>query len=367
MNESSLVLSERLAQGPLSSQEALRYAVALAESLRQLHDQGAVVGALEPSKITLSGAGVSLQSGGPVGEVTPYSAPEQLQGQAPDVRSDIFAFGAIVYEMFSGRKAFPGSSADELRTAILEREPAPLEGDIARVTSKCLAKAPIQRWQRMQRIQMELKLLTVFARRGEVEPVIKADRVQAMLRQEIAQLESRVAERFATHDAAAAELRARLQEQDGKLQAAVQTEQALRGEISSLEARLGARLDAGDIRVGDFQKQAADHEAKIASSGEAAAALLHRLEAGDIKAAEFQKHIAEHEAKIASSGEAAAILSRRLDAVDQTLKHHGSSLQSLESAITQTDDLVERVVEAFDSLEKSLGQDETKTAVNGHR
>jgi serine/threonine protein kinase len=321
------MLSERLAQGQLASREALRYAAALADALRRLHDQGTVVGTLEPSRIMVDGTGVKLLLGESAGGVTPYTSPEQLQGQCADARSDIFAFGAIVYEMVAGRKAFEGSTPDEIRTAILENDPTPLAGDLGRVTSKCLGKAAIQRFQRMQRVQMELKLQTVFARRGEQEPSVRLDRVQAMLREAIGQVETSTSQRFAAQDHAHADLYAKLAEQDARLRVAAESEHDLRNEIAALQARLDCRLDSGDGRAADLEKQMAEHGSRMAASEQATAA--HTV---------------------------------RLDGIDRTLERHDSSLESLESAITQTDDLVERVVEAFDALEKSVVQDETRAA-----
>src|SRR6266542_4148213 len=102
-------LSELLSHGPLAAPDAQRYAAALADALRRIHDQGAVVGALHPSRIRLSGSGVTILPSDGITEISPYSAPEQLQGEAADARSDVFAFGAIAYELLSGRKAFEGN------------------------------------------------------------------------------------------------------------------------------------------------------------------------------------------------------------------------------------------------------------------
>ena len=394
MTDPSLImLSERLAQGPMAAAEAQQFAGALAEALRRLHDQGSVVGALAPSRIMLSGSSVKLVVGEPSTCITPYTSPEQLQGHAPDARSDIFAYGAIVHEMVSGRKAFEGATADELRTAILEREPTPLaaeHAEFAKITVKCLAKAPLQRWQRMQRVQMELKLLTVVARRAAQEPAAKtADRMQAMVNSQIAEMEGRLA--------------ARIEAQDTKLQAAARIEQELRAEIAALEARLGVRLDAHDGRGAGLEKLAAEHAVRLAASGEAASITLARL--GETEHA-LRTEIATLEARLAASGEAAHATSAklgeteqalraevaalearlaaradvhekrgtelekqaaehdsRLASAGQTLRTHGSSIESLESAIAQTDDLVERVVEALDSLERSFAEQHEIKAV----
>jgi hypothetical protein len=78
-----------------------------------------------------------------------YMAPEQLQGKDADARSDLFAFGCVLYEMLSGKRAFEGSSAASVIAGILEREPAPikLHPPLKRVLRTCLAKDPEQRFQ----------------------------------------------------------------------------------------------------------------------------------------------------------------------------------------------------------------------------
>ena len=102
------------------------------------------------------------------GAITPYTAPELLEGHRADCGSDVFAFGAVVYEMFSGRRAFEGDGPAALSVAINTSTP-PSCGIAAvdRLISNCLAKDPAARWQRMHKILMELKLLTVLARRAE--------------------------------------------------------------------------------------------------------------------------------------------------------------------------------------------------------
>src|SRR2546425_8305910 len=96
-----------------------------------------------------------------------YMAPEQIEGQEADARTDIFAFGAVVYEMLTGRKAFEGKSQASLIAAILERDPAPLSGlqplaptSLDRVVRKCLAKDPDQRWQTAKDLSDELKWIS---------------------------------------------------------------------------------------------------------------------------------------------------------------------------------------------------------------
>jgi hypothetical protein len=295
-------LSQRLSQGAMSPAEALRSATLLADALRLHHDRGTIHGALEPSRVVFSESGATLLDGAPPEGLTPYSSPEQAQGGAPDARSDIFAFGAIVYEMVSGRKAFPGA-AEELRTAILERAPDPLPAEasgLARVIARCLVKTPAQRWQRVQSVQMELKLLSVMARRAEQSTETVQSRLQAILRAEIANLEGRVNERLASLDQAADEIRAKLEAESQNLVATTQQAEALRAEIAALGGRVQTR-------------------------GEEQAARLSALTAEQAR-------------------------------IDRALAAHSSSIESVGTAVAQSDDLIERLVDAFDSMERSLAE-----------
>src|SRR4030095_1193961 len=95
-----------------------------------------------------------------------YMAPEQLQGRPIDGRVDIFAFGAVLYEMIAGQKAFTGATAAESATSILERAPPPLPAATAhsavtsalqRTVTKCLAKDPEDRWQTARDLASELR------------------------------------------------------------------------------------------------------------------------------------------------------------------------------------------------------------------
>ena len=94
----------------------------------------------------------------------PYMAPEQLRGAEIDARTDLFAFGAVLYEMLAGRRAFDAASEAELAVAIREHEPAPLAAQVPRVppaldrlVTTCLAKDPVERWQTARDLLRELR------------------------------------------------------------------------------------------------------------------------------------------------------------------------------------------------------------------
>jgi Tol biopolymer transport system component len=170
---SAELLSEQLAQGLVPPLEALRYAIQIGVALQQAHTNGLVHGALSPDCIALEErSAYILRPAGSPAECAAYRAPEQVRGGAADVRSDVFAYGAVLYEMASGRRAFPGTGA-ELDRAILTQSPPPLLPEMAEelpansaavleamdaVIAGCLAKEPLRRRQRVQNAVIELKL-----------------------------------------------------------------------------------------------------------------------------------------------------------------------------------------------------------------
>ena len=176
---------------PLPVDETLTVATELADALTAAHRAGVVHRDLKPGNLMLTkrgvvvldfglaklispdSAGVNDQTATDTRPLTgpgamlgtlPYMAPEQLEGREADARTDIFAFGAVLFEMLTGRRAFSGDSQASLIAAILEREPAPL-ADLApgtpaaldRLVRKCLSKDPHARWQSASDIADELR------------------------------------------------------------------------------------------------------------------------------------------------------------------------------------------------------------------
>src|ERR1700730_18646659 len=191
-------LEARLKKGSLSLDRALEYAIQIADALNKAHRAGITHRDLKPGNIMLTKTGATLldfglaKAGGPVGAApglsmlptTPpgltvqgtilgtfqYMAPEQLEGHEADARTDIFAFGAIVYEMITGRKAFEGKSQASLIAAILEREPPPISSQqplvpqtLERVIRRCLAKDTDERWQTASDLSTSLQWIAEAA------------------------------------------------------------------------------------------------------------------------------------------------------------------------------------------------------------
>jgi serine/threonine protein kinase/Tol biopolymer transport system component len=202
-------LAERLEKGPLPLNQALSYAIQVADALDKAHRAGIVHRDLKPANIMLTRSGAKLldfglaklranDDGGdfagqsnlptePVGftgEGTivgtfQYMAPEQLEAGQVDTRTDIFAFGAVLYEMITGRRAFTGKSRLSLIGAILKDEPpalstvqpmSPLALD--HIVKTCLAKDPDERWQTARDLMRELKWVGSGSDAGTAVPVV---------------------------------------------------------------------------------------------------------------------------------------------------------------------------------------------------
>jgi len=159
------LLAERLARGTPPPTVILRYAIEIGTILTLAHSRGLVHGALSPYSVMLTslGARVLEPPKQPDPRDAPYRSPEQVRGEPADARSDVFAYGALLYQMLAGRPAF-GGSGPELDRAILEDTPASLLAHEAipaameGVIAGCLEKDPFSRRQRAQNAVTELKL-----------------------------------------------------------------------------------------------------------------------------------------------------------------------------------------------------------------
>ena len=185
-------LAQRLVKGPLPIDQVLQYAIEIANALDKAHRKGITHRDLKPGNIMLTKSGTKLLDFGlaklrqgaapaiPISELPTandpltaqgsivgtlqYMAPEQLEGKEADARTDIFAFGAVVFEMATGKKAFEGKSQASVIGAILKDDPPPISSlqpmtppALDRVVKKCLAKESEKRWQAASDVCDELK------------------------------------------------------------------------------------------------------------------------------------------------------------------------------------------------------------------
>jgi hypothetical protein len=202
-------LRDRLRGGPLPLRQAIDFAIQIAEALAAAHEKGIVHRDLKPENIfitTESRAKVldfglakqTMRAAAPA-EDTPterrattpgtvmgtvgYMSPEQVRGLEVDARSDIFSFGAVLYEMLSGRRAFGGDSAVEVMNAILKNDVEALDAStdavppaVARVVEHCLEKDPRKRFQAARDVAFALGALGEMQRTSSRVAAIPARR-----------------------------------------------------------------------------------------------------------------------------------------------------------------------------------------------
>jgi Tol biopolymer transport system component len=209
-------LAERLQRGALPLEQTLRYGVQIADALDKAHRQGIVHRDLKPGNVMLTKTGVKLLDFGLAKAMAPgtqqssltalptqhaltqegtilgtfqYMAPEQLEGKEADARTDIFAFGCVLYEMATGKKAFSGATQASLISSILRDDPQPISQvqpmsppALDRIVQKSLAKDPEDRWQSAADLGGELKWISEGgSQTGVPAPVISRGRRRAWL------------------------------------------------------------------------------------------------------------------------------------------------------------------------------------------
>jgi Tol biopolymer transport system component len=219
-------LAERIRKGPLPLHEVLKYGRQIASALDAAHRQGIIHRDLKPGNIMLTKSGAKLLDFGlartaaaePPPVVGPpstrshmptalspesapltaqgtilgtfqYMAPEQLEGTEADARTDIFALGAVLYEMATGTRAFQGNSRTSLIAAIVSSQPTPISAvtpmtppALDHVVQRCLEKEPDDRWQSAQDVAAELQWIGESgSQAGTAAPIMNRRRRREMM------------------------------------------------------------------------------------------------------------------------------------------------------------------------------------------
>ncbi len=197
-----LTLREKMNAGPLPQRKVTEYAIEIAKGLAAAHEKGIVHRDLKPDNIFLTkdgrvkilDFGLAKQTGGAASGENPtmthptqpgtvmgtvgYMSPEQVRGHNLDHRSDIFSFGAILYEMIAGKRAFKGDSSVETMNAILKEEPPELSQSslhvspgLERIVRHCLEKEPGMRFQSARDLAFDLESLSSTSATGATAAV----------------------------------------------------------------------------------------------------------------------------------------------------------------------------------------------------
>ena len=203
-------LAQRLMKGSLPIQQVLQYAIEIADALDKAHRKGITHRDLKPGNIMLTKTGTklldfglaklkqevapanvplselptandSLTAQGSIVGTMQYMAPEQIEAREVDARTDIFAFGAVVYEMATGRRAFEGKTSASVMSKILQVDPPPMSSlqpmtpqALDRVIKRCLVKEPDERWQSANDLTNELKWISEVGSQITMAPVTAA-------------------------------------------------------------------------------------------------------------------------------------------------------------------------------------------------
>jgi serine/threonine-protein kinase len=211
-------LAQRLVKGPLPLDQVLQYAIEISDALDKAHRKGITHRDLKPGNIMLTKSGTKLLDFGLAKlkqEVAPavpdsqlptiksavtgegtilgtlqYMAPEQVESKEVDARTDIFSFGAVVYEMATGKKAFEGKTSASVMAKILEAEPPSMSSlqpmtppALDHAVKTCLAKEPDQRWQTASDLCRELKWIAGGGSQIEVVPSAATKGIRSPMQQ----------------------------------------------------------------------------------------------------------------------------------------------------------------------------------------
>jgi hypothetical protein len=318
-----------MGMGRLPVAEALRISLHLADTLRQMHDLGHVCGQLTPEAIDLTDTGLHIRPApdGAAGAITAYTAPEVIDGQAPDAQADIFAFGAILSELVAGHPAIDA-----------ECDTTPPLGIVAldKIVNACMVKDPATRVPRIQRVMLELKLAAVAARKAEASETLRREIAKGATRDNLQELEARLEARLMAqteaHELAIEELR-RAHNDSGE---AHRDELALLcSELVATQERLAAVTAVPiDQRINDLiSGRLLEVTSALKTLGQTTEALKRTMDEITRRSQQFEQRVT----------------AELLD-LSRNVKSNALAIEAGQKSQAQNEDLIEQVIETLESL-----------------
>lgn len=315
-------MSGRLTAGPITTAQAIDYGLSLAKELKRRHQMGVVAGSLHPDRISLNGVSASILENRDAG-ISRYSAPEQWDGRAGDTRSDVFSFGAVFYELLTGHPVVDGNSPEEWKESLARRESGQGNGvapEFAQLLDRCLKRRPEDRWQNVSVVVVELKLLAASTRHAKAAADWK--HWVSSVEQDLGHVGGQLAAHQSAHEAALREVHR---------------------------------------SIGDVATKTEEHAVSVAAAAQTLGTLGQTVTAATQKLGELDGSVSTAHDKLTTLGDSMRDLTGKTDL-------HARTLESLQSAVTQTDEVIDHVVDAFDSMHRLvLDQAETGTAVASQR
>jgi tRNA A-37 threonylcarbamoyl transferase component Bud32 len=329
-----LTLAEHLSKGPIPVEEALQYATLLGEALRKMHDSGRTHGAVSPKTILLTAQGIAL---------TPSA---ETAGRPIDISADIFAFGAVLAEMLTRPKR-------PLGIALVHTDDAEDHG-IGPLIAACVARDPACRLQTIHKALLEVKLAKLSVRRsGRCAPLRRDSEVGRRAGTEGA--EARQELRIPEHEMSMADTvevkwthfhqraEGNTSDLDGSLQRLGTFETELAGRVRAIERDIATHISALESARRSLA-QTDDLIGRVMETVESQLAAFRRT------AEENAGRLEILEQAIKTAGDQNAMLEARLADGMRRVESQAAALESVHKSMAQTGELIERVMEAVESI-----------------
>jgi chromosome segregation ATPase len=291
----------------------------------------------------------------------------------------VFSFGAVLHELLTGRALVEGNTPDEWKASLARRESKSANGsqsEIGRLLDRCLKRRPEERWQNVSVVVVELKLLTASQRHAKAAADWR--HWLSSVQEDLEQVGGRLAAHQSEHEAAVTELQraigqvaTKTKEHAVSVAAAAETLGTLGETVTVATQKLGTLNDsvtAAHEKLGTLGKT-------VTVAGQKLGTLNDSVTAAHEKLGTLGETVTVAGQKLGTLNDSVTTAHEKLGTLGESVKDltgkteiHGRTIESLQSAVTQTDEVIDHVVDAFDSMHRLvLERAETGTAVASQR